>query len=133
MSLLSKLRRLAAMLHYARARRAYLQGRIDDALLHHEKVLRWTSRPLDRAFHATLLILAHRSNDARALFGDIIEEVQEDQNSGQDRRYLLNYCRYYAALIDGVESEDFRTAAQSSTTDRSIFRLLPLPPEPVAP
>ena len=87
------------------------------------------ARPLDKAFHATLLVLNHRSSEAKALFEEAIADMESGEERSEARDYILNYCRYYEAMISGREVPEFRVGAESSPQCHSMHRLLPLPPQ----
>jgi hypothetical protein len=122
-------RKMLASVPYLRARRAYIAGRIPDALRHHSIALRFVARPIDKAFHATLLILDHRSSDAQSLFREAIAEIRDCEDNSETHGYILNYCRYFEALISGEDADRFRVAAEALAVHHRLDRLLPFPPE----
>lgn len=93
--------------------------------------MRWTGRPSDKAFHATLLVLNHRSSDAELLFEEAISDLRAIGHLSEDQRYVLNYCRYYETIIGGGDGEEFRSAAQGANVGQSLRRHLPLPDNPL--
>jgi hypothetical protein len=106
-----------------------VSGRIQDAIRHHSVVLRLVARPIDKAFHATLLILDHRSPEAKPLFEEAIAEIQANDMQTQRQDYILRYCRYYEALISGQEAAEFRVEAEGLPQGDQLRKLLPFPPQ----
>ena len=104
-------------------------GRIKDAIRHHSAVLRLVARPVDKAFHATLLILDHRSSEAKSFFEDAIAEIEANDVQTQAQDYVLRYCRYYEAMISGQEASKFRAEAEGLPQCDPLHRLLPFPPQ----
>lgn len=105
--------------------------RINDAIRHHSVVLRLMTRPIDKAFHATLLILDHRSSEALPLFEEAIAEIEANdvQSQSQAQGYILRYCRYYEAMINGQEASEFRVEEEGLPQSDPLRRLLPFPPQ----
>ena len=102
-------------------------GRIKDAIRHHSSVLRLVNRPMDKAFHGTLLILDHRSPEAKPFFEEAIAELETSGVRSQAQDYILCYCRSYAAMIDGKDESEFRLDAEFLSPVDPLRRLLPLP------
>ena len=121
-----------SVVHWVRAFYAYKKGGIDKALAHYDRFARWrTPQPRHEAFRATLLILQHRSKDARMVFQSVIDQIGSMSTPTENDRYVLCYSRYYAALIDRTDAECFRLAAQRTSPDRYVSRWLCLPEEAV--
>ena len=120
-------RKMLASVPYLRARRAYVGDRIEDGIRHHSTVLRLVTRPIDKAFHATLLILDHRSAEAKPLFEEAIAEIEANDARSQGQKYILRYCRYYEAMIKGEDASEFRFEAEGLPQNDPIRRLLPFP------
>ena len=129
MSSTSLLHRLPAFIPYLKARRAYRTGEISNALAQHARVMRRLNRPVDKTFHGTLLILDHRSSEAKLFFDEVISEIENVDDLTSRQIYILAYCRYYRALIVGDDGEQFRIAVERVSSDVPQLKwILPMPP-----
>jgi hypothetical protein len=126
----SRLTRLIAAWNWAKALSAYRRDDIQTALERYDRVRDLEpTRPRGEAFFASLLILDHRSAEARQVFQGVIDDLSQSANPTPNEIYVLNYSRFYVALIDKNDAESFRLAAEAASPDNLLRRQLPLPPE----
>lgn len=80
---------------------AYRAGEAERALKQHLAANRWRDPDIELdAFEATLWILNYRSDVARDIFAGIIDRIALAVPRTEAREYVLQYSRFYLALID---------------------------------
>ena len=124
-------RRLKSAFLWAAIIRHYERGNFEKARdLADEYRRLGNNDPAFSAVHATIDIMNHDSESARAKFESLSSSLATDDN--ENSKYVRLYSDYYLCLIDKrTDCDALRVAARQTRASRLLKSWLPLPKEPV--